>query len=243
MGDWLGSWWSQHTFSWFWGEVVSETSSDGVRWCCQCDNATGAQGTLRAFGNSHQQKEIEIQWWIDENSKTWVQFSALFVTSHKNFNTFQVKFAFAFISLIILCNFLAPRIKWWLFCLFVFRHLEKPGNLSHKLFFNLKETKQTNNSPLIQKNSNSQPNTQNKGPEWTYLIGLIYHFLLGSELFQGMESNSVCRVPIIIWSTFTCPFATVIIIMKKQTNVNFRPIFLSILWKYTERPFIFSGVW
>lgn len=100
---------------------------------------------------------------------------------------------------ILRCKFLAPRIKWWFFVCLSFRPLGKPGNLSHKLFFNLKETKETNNFPVTQKNSNNQLNTQNKGPEWAHLIWVIYHFLLDSEFFQGMESNSVCRAPIITW--------------------------------------------
>lgn len=44
--------------------------------------------------------------WRKENSKTWLQFSALFVTSQENFNTFQVKFAFSFISLVYFVIFL-----------------------------------------------------------------------------------------------------------------------------------------
>lgn len=95
----------------------------------------------------------------------------------------QICFFLYFPSL--LCDFLAPRIKVVGFVWLVFRPLGKPGNLSHKLFFNLKKTKHRNNSPLTQKNSNNQPNTQNKGPEWTHLIGVIYHFLLHSGFFRA----------------------------------------------------------
>lgn len=118
-GSFLGGWcWSQHTSSWLWGEVVSVTSSNGVRWHCQSDNATGAQGFWKLTSTKGNQ-DPEVTDWRKGNSKAWLQFSALFVISHKNFNTFQVKFAFSFISLFDFAVFLLHG-KNGGFCLSVF---------------------------------------------------------------------------------------------------------------------------
>lgn len=217
-GSFLGGWcWSQHTSSWLGGEVVSVTSSNGVRWCCQSDNATGAQCTPRAFDNSHQQKEIEILKWQIEEKKTQkhgCNFLHCLLPLTRTSTLFRSNLLFPFLPYSTL-QFSCSKDKMVGFVCLSFWPLGKPGNLSHKLFFNLKNTKLTNNSPLTQKNSTNQQNTQNNGPEWAHLIGIIYHFLVDSEYFQAMESISVRRFPIIIWPTFTCPFATVIAVMKK----------------------------
>lgn len=117
VGEWLGWCCSQHTSSWLWGEAMSVTTSNGVRWCCQSDNATGAQYTPRTFDNSHQQKETKIQkWWIEEKRAhkhgcNFLHYLSPFTrTQHL---PGQICFFLYFPSL--LCNFLSRRIKWVVF--------------------------------------------------------------------------------------------------------------------------------
>lgn len=80
-GTGMGWRWSQHTSSWSCKEVVLVRFSQGVRCCCQSDQATGARCAPGALDNSCQQKETESpKWWNEDNSKLRLQFHMLFVT-------------------------------------------------------------------------------------------------------------------------------------------------------------------